>query len=283
MVVVVVGGVSQESHKAFTHSSDPRTSFPAPRSPTLQICQSRRWQCHCQVVNSIKNGADDVVLVETGEAQLNKYLSFPVSLNLPPIMDRKTFQVAGVVMFYMSAALIVYFPIVSWVLDPHHVYQMVIDPWPDIDFNWRLEAQLCADKEKNHQRPIKDSALADEMWLRSEAQRWGENKITEKCPHIAWLCHANQRRRQTLHDQEALENKVEASMDIKKCNLSDILLLADNSDEHDTPSYPLIDMRTDISNSSAITEWQSLEDNVHHSWVLLVIIMFHHPLWKLRC
>lgn len=40
-------------------------------------------------------------------------------------MDRKTFQVAGVVMFYMSAALIVCLPIVSCVLDSHHDYQMV--------------------------------------------------------------------------------------------------------------------------------------------------------------
>ena len=62
-----------------------------------QICQSRRWQCHCQVVNAIKNGvddSDDVVLVETGKA---------------------------------------------------------IDPWPDIDFNWWLEVQLCADKAKSYE------------------------------------------------------------------------------------------------------------------------------------
>ena len=137
------------------------------RSPTLQT-----WQCHCQVVNGIKNGADDgddVVLVETGEA---------------------------------------------------------IDPWPDIDFNWRLEVQLCADKAKNHQRPIKGSSLAGETWLMSEAQRC-DKKITEK---IAWLCHANQRHRRFKEIYQ------------RSCFSKTILM------NMAPPSYTQIHIRTDISN-----------------------------------
>ena len=101
-----------------------------------------------------------------------------------------------------------------------------IDPWPDIDFEWRLEAQLCVDKAKTT-ISIRSRTV---LWLlkraRSEAQRCDK---TEKYPHIAWLCHANQRRRRfkEIYQTSCFSKTIVMNMT--------------------PPSYPRINRRTDIS------------------------------------
>jgi len=143
-----------------------------------------------------------------------------------------------------------------------------IDPWPHIDFNWRLEAQLCADKAKKRHRLVKcDWGLRPRDVVRK--------KLPKKCPHIAWLSHANQRHRRfkEIYQTSCFSKTIVMNMT--------------------PPSYPQIDMRTDISNNilcrlrnlaelCLLIERQSLENNMRHSWVPLVIIISHYPSWMLR-
>jgi len=93
----------------------------------------------------------------------------------------------------------------------------------------------------------------------SEAQRCNEKKSPKKCPDVAWLSHANQRHRRFKEIYQ------------RSCFSKTIVMNVI------PPSYPQIDIRTDISIAflcrleeldrklSVIFEQQSVENNVCHS------------------
>ena len=102
----------------------------------------------------------------------------------------------------------------------------------------RLDYWSLARHRQGIKPPRSDQGQRCGCWnMMFEAQRCGGKKSPKKCPHIVWLCHANQRHRRfkKIYQTSCFSKTIVMNMT--------------------PPSYPRINRRTDISNSIFCADW----------------------------